>query len=188
LELLIDFKNATELAIQFVARDMGKVQINAHACWIDREALVDADVKDFARGDIARYEVSVFGKPFFEEKVPLGLRDLFWWTSIVGPSRNPDASTFSTRRFAHEPKLIGTRNRGGVNLNKLTVAVLGSSLEASARSATGAKDRHGRTSIDQPATAGGNDDRVGWERSNLHRYHVLSHATDTASVIVQNRP
>ena len=73
LEFLVDFQDAAQLAVELVARNVRQVEIHAQPVLLDAQPLVDADVEDLARGDVARHEVAVLRIALFEEVVPLAL-------------------------------------------------------------------------------------------------------------------
>ena len=76
LELLVDFQNAGQLPVQQVARQVGHVEIDAHPVRLRAESLLDADLENLSRGDVARQEVSIFRVALFEEIQPLALGDV----------------------------------------------------------------------------------------------------------------
>ena len=91
LELLVDLQDAGQLAVQQVAGKMGHVEVDAHPLGLHAQALLDADLEDLARGDVAGHEVAVLGIALFEEVVALLLGN------IAAAGGDPAASAAPTR-------------------------------------------------------------------------------------------
>ncbi len=142
LELLVDLQDAAELAVELLARDVRQVEVDALPVRLDAQALVDADVEDLARGDVARHEVAVLRVALFEEVVALGLGNLARRPRVLRLARHPDAAPFAAGRFAHQPQLVGAGDGGGVDLDELAVGVLDAGLDGAAGGAAGADHRH----------------------------------------------
>lgn len=59
LEFFVNIKNATKLAIQFTARNMRQVEVDALAIRLNAEPFVNANVENFPRREVARYEIAI---------------------------------------------------------------------------------------------------------------------------------
>ncbi len=94
-ELLVDFEDAFEFAIQRFAVDVGEVEVD-HGLAVDAEAVLIDDFVNGAGGDVAGNEVAVFRIPLFEEVEAIGLGNLLDGALVAGSARNPDAATFAT--------------------------------------------------------------------------------------------
>ena len=55
LELLVDLEDAAKLAIEFLARDVRKVEVHALAIFLDATTFVDANVENLACRDVTRH-------------------------------------------------------------------------------------------------------------------------------------
>src|SRR5581483_7988429 len=67
-KFLVDFQNAFELAVECSAVNMGEVEIGGGLS-VDSELVLIHYFVNGAGGDVARYQVAVFGIPLFQ-KVP----------------------------------------------------------------------------------------------------------------------
>ncbi len=108
-ELLVDFENAFELAIEGLAVDVGEVEID-HRLAVEAEAVFVDDLVNGARGHVARNEVAVLRVPLFEEVPALGLGNLLYGALVAGRARHPDAATFAAGRFGHQAQLVFAGN------------------------------------------------------------------------------
>ena len=170
-ELLVDFEDAFELAIQRFAIDVGEVEVD-HRLAVDAEAVLVDDLVDGAGGDVARNEVAVFRIPLFEEVEALGLGNLLDGTLVAGSARNPDAAAFAAGRFRHEAKLVFAGNGGGMDLDEFAVGVVGALLEDGGLRGAGADDGVGALAEDGADAAGGENDCVGGEGAQFHGAQV----------------
>ncbi len=73
-ELLVNFEDAFQLAIQNLAVDVGQVEVD-HRLAVDAQVVLVDHLENRAGGDIARHQVAVLGIPLFEEVPALGFRD-----------------------------------------------------------------------------------------------------------------
>ena len=71
-ELLVDFEDAFELAVERGAVDVRQVEID-HRLAVDAEVVLVHDLVDGAGGDVARHQVAVLGIPLFQEVPALAL-------------------------------------------------------------------------------------------------------------------
>src|ERR1700744_5725285 len=88
-ELLVDFEDAFELAVESLTVYVGQVEID-HGLAVDAEAVFVNRFKDGAGGDVARDEIAVFGIPLFKEVPAVGVRDLIEGSLVAGFARDPD--------------------------------------------------------------------------------------------------
>src|SRR2546421_3043921 len=118
-EHLVDFEDRAELAIQSLGRNMRQIEIDLILA-IDAIA-VQADLEDFARGDVARHEVAV-SRIFLFQKIPtLALWNRRRRTLITFLLRHPHAPAFAARRLRHQTQLVFARNRSWMDLYELAV-------------------------------------------------------------------
>jgi hypothetical protein len=87
-ELLVDFENAFELAIERGAVDVGEVEVD-HGLAVDAEAELVDHLVNGARGDVAGDEVAVLGIPLFEEVPAVGLGNLLDGALVAGRCAEP---------------------------------------------------------------------------------------------------
>ena len=113
LELLVDFQDAAQLAVQLIGRQVADVEVDAEPVLLHAQSFAGADVEDLPGGDVAGDQVAVLGIAFFEEVVAFLLGNLLGRTRVMGPARDPDAAPFAARLPAHQPQFIGPGNRGG---------------------------------------------------------------------------
>ena len=91
LELLVDFQDAGQLAVQHLAGDVGHVEVDAHPPGLHAQAFLHADLEDLAGADVAGHEVAVLGIALFEEVVA------FLLGNVLRRARDPAASAAPTR-------------------------------------------------------------------------------------------
>ncbi len=75
-ELLVDFQNAFELAVESLAVNVRQVEID-HGLAVDAQLVLVDDFEDGARGHVARDQIAVLRVPLFQE-VPA----LFFWDRL----------------------------------------------------------------------------------------------------------
>ena len=182
-ELLVNFQNAFELAIENLAIDVGEVEID-HRLAVDAEVVLVHHFVDGAGGDVARHQVAVLRIPLFEEVPPLIFRDRLRIAFVAGSLRDPDASAFSAGRFGHQAQLVFARNARGMDLNELAVGVIASLLIERRLRRTGADHRVRGPAENGAVAAGGDDDGVGREGANFHgaQIHGANAATDAVGI------
>ena len=100
-ELLVNLENAFELAIEYLAIDVRKVEVD-HRLAIDAQVMLVHDLEDRARGHVARNQIAVLRIPLFEEVPALTCRNALRITLVARLLGNPDTSTFAARRFGHQ--------------------------------------------------------------------------------------
>ncbi len=182
-ELLVNFEDAFQFAVERFAVDVGEVEVN-HRLAIDAEIMLVHHFENRARRHIARDEVAILRIPLFEEVPAVALRDRLRVTLVALSFRNPDTSTFPARRFRHEAQLVFAGNRRRVNLNELAVRVVAALLVERGLRRPGAHDRVGRLAEDGANAAGRDDDGVGGESADFHtaQVHRADAAADAVSV------
>ena len=74
-----------------------------------------------------------------------------------------------------------------MDLDEFAVGVLDAGLHAAAGGTAGAGHRHRAAAVDQPAAAGGQDDRIGREGADFHRDQVLGDRAAATAVVVDHR-
>ena len=170
-ELLVDFENAFELAVERLAIDVGEVEVD-HRLAVDAEAVLVDHLVNGARGHVARDEVAVLRIPLFEEVEALGLGNLLEGALVAGRARHPDAAAFAAGRLRHEAQLVFAGNGGGMDLDEFAVGVVRALLEDGGLRRAGADDGVGALAEDGADAAGGEDDGVGREGAQLHGAQV----------------
>ena len=184
-ELLVDFENAFELAVESLAVDVGEVEID-HRLAVDAQAVLVDDLEDGAGGDVARDEVAVLGIPLFEEVPAVGLGNAASAARLSSLlARNPDAAAFAAGRLGHQAQLVFAGDGGGVDLDELAVGVVGALLVEGGLRGAGADDGVGGLAEDGSVAAGADDDRVGREGADLHGAQV--HGADAAADALGSR-
>ena len=186
LKLLVDVEDAPELAVECLLGDVRQVEINAEPVLLDRQAFGGTDVEDLPRGDVAGDKVHVFRVALLEKVRSLRLGDCPRVARVLRSPRHPHPAPLAAGAFAHQPELVGPRDGGGVNLDELTVSVGRSGLVNAADRAACADHRHRRAAVDEAAATGGEDHRIGRERAELHRDHVLADRAAAAPGVVDD--
>ena len=74
-----------------------------------------------------------------------------------------------------------------MDLDEFAVAVFRARLKRPAHRAAGAGHRHRRAAENQPATAGGDHDRIGRKGADFHRHQILPDAAAANAVVVEHR-
>ena len=95
-ELLVDFENALELAIESGAVDVRQVEID-HRLPIDAEVEFVNHFVDGTGRDIARHQVAILGIPLFQEVPALAFRNALGIALVVRLLGYPDTATFAAR-------------------------------------------------------------------------------------------
>ena len=177
-ELLVDFEDAFELAVERGAVDVGDVEVD-HGLAVDAHAVLVDDFEDGAGGDVAGDEVAVLGVPLFEEVPAVGFGDGLGGALVVLVLGDPDAAAFAAGGLGHEAELVFAGDGGGVDLDELAVGVVGALLVERGLGGAGADDGVGGLAEDGSVAAGADDDGVGGEGAGLHGAEV--HGADAAA-------
>ena len=143
LKLLVDLEDATEFAVEHLPRQVREIKVNAEPILLDRQPVGRADVENLTGRDVARHEVAVFWIPLFEKVAAFGLGNFPRIPWVLRLPRHPHSPPLAAGAFAHESQLVGPGDRGGMDLDELTVAIRGSSLIRAADRAARADHRHG---------------------------------------------
>ena len=181
-ELLIDLENALELALERLAGHVRQVQEHGHAA-AHAEAHVDLSARH-----VARDQVPVLGIALLEEVPALVLGDAPRRAVVALPARHPHASALAARRLAHQPQLVRARNRGGVDLDELAVAVVGAVHVGGGRGRARVDDAVGAAAEQEPRPARGHDHGRCGERARAHAAEVQRHEPDAAAGVVAREP
>ena len=168
----------SSLLVENLAVDVRQVEID-HRLAVDAEVVLEDDLEDLARRNVARHKVAVLRIPLFEEVPALALRNGFRIALVAERLRNPDAAAFAARRLRHQPQLVFARNAGGMHLDKFAVRVIGALLIERRLRRSGTHNRVCGLAEDRAVAAGGNDDGIGRERTHFHRAQV--HRADAAA-------
>ena len=172
-ELLVDFQDAFELAVEGLAIDVGEVEID-HGLSVEAHVVFVHDLEDGAGGDVARDQVAVLRVPLFEEVPAFGVGDGTRIALVVFVAGHPDAAAFAARGLGHEAEFIVAGNAGGMDLDELAVGVVRALLVERRLRRASADHRVGGLAEDGPDAAGADDDRVRGEGAHLHRAQVQS--------------
>src|SRR6266446_4836508 len=181
-ELLVDFEDAFQLAVEYFAVNMRQVKID-HWLAVDAEVLLVYHFENRPRRHVARDEVAVFRVPLFEEVPALTLRNGFGVALVALSFWNPDASALAACRFRHQAQLVFPGDRRGMNLNELAVRVVTALLIESRLRRSRAHHRVGGLAEDGANAAGCDDDGVGREGAHFHRSQI--HRADAAANAVR---
>ena len=141
----VNFQNRAEFPIQCLGIDVRQIKVDlilrAHAL------AFNADLENFARGDVARDEIAVGRKLLFEEIPALTFRYRRWRSRVAGLSRHPNASAFAARGFRHQSQLVFAGNGSGMDLNELAIRILRALLITSGNGTARANHRVGRLAV-----------------------------------------
>ena len=110
-ELLVDLDDAAELDVQFLRILVRQIEVH-HVLAVNAELLVDADVENFTRRDVARHQVAVSRIFLFKEIPRLAV--------LV----RPDAAALAACRFAHQPQLVLAGDGRRMDLDELAIRVV----------------------------------------------------------------
>jgi hypothetical protein len=187
LELLVDLQNPAQFLIQRLSRDVRQIQIHRQSVLLDAQSFPGADVKDLARGDVARHEIAIFRIALFQEIVALALGNILGRARILRALGHPHAAAFTAGALAHQPQLVGAGYGRRMDLNEFGVGIFRAGLKGAAGGAAGAGHRHRRAAVDQSASARGDHHRVGRKGADLHRHHVLGHDAAAHASAVDHR-
>src|SRR6266446_1609307 len=181
-ELLVNFEDAFQLAVESLAIDMRQVKID-HRLAVDSQVVLVHYFENRARRNVARNEVAVFRVPLFEEVPALTLRNGFGVALVALSFWNPDASALAACRFRHQAQLVFPGDRRGMNLNELAVRVVTALLIERGLCRSGAHNRVGGLAEDGANAAGCDDDGIGREGAHFHRSQI--HRADAAANAVR---
>src|SRR4029077_14690934 len=90
----------------------------------DPQFLLIHNAVNRACSDIARHQVSVLRIPLFQKIKSLCFGNALGRALLRRISRDPNASAFSTRRFAHQAQLVFAGNRRRMHLDELGVRLV----------------------------------------------------------------
>src|ERR1700756_2943974 len=182
-KLLVNLENAFQLLVENLAVNVGQVEVD-HWLAVDAEVVLVDDLEDGPCGHVAGNQVPVLRIPLFQEIPALIFRNTLGIAVVALLLRNPDASAFPTRRLRHEPQLVLSRNRRGMDLNEFSIRVIASLLIESGLRRPGADYRIRRLPEDRADAARGHNDGVRRECADLHRaqIHRANAAADPAPV------
>src|SRR5437588_11951200 len=121
-EHVVDFQNCSWFLVELLSRNMCQIEIDLVFA-VDPKT-IETHLEDFARGDIAWHQIAVSRILLFKKIQTLFFRDRGRRSLIAFRARHPYASTFPTRRFAHQTQFIFAGNRGWMHLNEFAVRVL----------------------------------------------------------------
>ena len=162
-ELLVDFEDAFQLAVERGAIDVRQVEID-HRRAVDAQVVLEHDLMNGAGSDVTRYEVPVFRVPLFQEVPAIAFGNALEVALVAWLSRDPHPATFAAGRLRHQSQLVFARNARRVNLDELAVSVVSALLIERRLRRSGADHRVGGLAEDGSVAASGDDDRLGRER------------------------
>ncbi len=191
-EFLVDLEDTGELLPQERFALVREIEIDlvlvaTRLVVEDAALLVEADLEDGARCDVARHQVSVAGVHALQEVVAVLVGNPGRSALILRVLGHPDASPLAARALADETQLVGARDGGRVDLDELAVGVDGSLLPRLPRGEAGADDAVGGAPEDHAGTAGREAHRVEGERLNLHGLQILRDHPHARAVVVDHQ-
>ena len=159
---------------------MVDVEVDALPVLLDAQALADADVEEFPRGDVPRHEVAVGRIALFEEIISLVLGDLLRGAGVLRLARDPNPAALAADALADQPQLVGAGDGRGMHLDELGIGVAAPAWKQRLRRcAEQAIELVDLPKISPPRR---------WRRSprrpagrDLHRHHVLGDAAAAAA-------
>ena len=97
-ELLVDFQDAFQLAVENGRINVGEVEKN-HRLPINSQPLLVNHLVDGAGGDVARHQIAVLGIPLLQKIPAFALGNRLRIAGIAFFLWYPDAAAFAARRF-----------------------------------------------------------------------------------------
>src|SRR5581483_9876244 len=125
------------------------------------------------------HQIAVLWIPLFEEVPALLFGNGFRIAIVPRLLGNPYASAFTAGRFGHQPQLVFSRNRSGMDLDELTIGVEGSLLVKGGLRRSRADHRVRGLAEDGADTPGRDDDRVIRKSTYFHGAEI--HGADSAA-------
>src|SRR5258705_10360329 len=168
----VNFKDRAKFSVQSLRGNMRQIEVDLV---FSADALAfDTDLENFAGGDVARNEISV-GRKLLLEKIPTFVfRYRRRRSCLARFARHPNPAAFAACGLRHQPQLVFTGNRSGMDLDKLAVRILRALLVTSGDSTAGANHRVGRLAINQTWSPGSHDHSVGGKGFQLESPQVHS--------------
>ena len=181
-ELLVNFQNAFQLAIENLGVDVGQVEVD-HRLPIDAEIVLVDNLENRARSHIARHQIPIFRVPLFQEVPALALRNGQRIAFVARRLRNPHPSAFAARRLRHQPQFVFARNASWMDLDEFAVGVEAPLLVQRRLCRPRTHHRVGGLAEDRAITARSDNDRVG--RKSAHFHGAQIHGADAAADFVR---
>src|SRR5205823_14722263 len=110
-----------ELAVERLGRDVSQIEKNLILA-ADAVA-IKTNLKDFARGNVARHEVAVCRILLFEKVPTLALWNRRRRALIILRLRHPHAPAFAARRLRHQAQFVLARYRSRMDLDELAIGI-----------------------------------------------------------------
>ena len=173
-EVLVDFDDRTQFAVDLFRIEMRQVQID-QVLTVQAETHFGTNLENRPGCDVARHQVAVGRVPFLEEIPGLAV--------FIGP----DASTFAAGRLGHQAAFVFARQCSRVYLDELAITENRSLLIGDRSGRAGRDGTVGAATEHHAETAGRQDHRIGGEGFHPHIVHVLGHDAATLAVIVENQ-
>src|SRR5687767_865110 len=180
---LVYLEYRTELSRKGLGGNVRQIQV--HLVLAGDAMTFETNLKYLTCRDVAGHEVAVSRVFFFEEVPTLRLGNLARISRISVRFRDPNAPAFSACGFAHQPQFIFARDRGRMDLNKLSVRVSRTLLITGRHRAAGASHRVRRFTEYKSRSTRRNDHSVCGERFQFERLQIHRNQTAADLMIVE---